>query len=429
MSEGRLQRYPFPSHAEDHGLHLAAACASPERAPLYEGRLTTPQPAARALFALGQIADARFYVPPGMLRTILAAADPVVTVGAGVLRFEGFSRCCSVYARVDVLPDGHDADELRHGTTMVDFGPRLRGALGKLRLAGRLGLSVRHEGLGVHTEAGEHFEKRIDLEDRWLRSFLHLAAYSHRLERRGTLSWVQAHHLFQALPRARDERSCWLTPTGGTWGLRQRATDGAVRVTMPHRVRVAEPLVRGADEVVLLSTPDDEVSSIVVQHGPVRTTLLLTAEPSRGMSGEGVGLEAARRGAKGAIAQRRASLRWQAAIPDDDDPDPWLHLAALGLVGFDASERVWFHREVPFLPERLDALYPRLAGARRLVEAGAVSPRQGGAAVRSGEHLYQVDLTTTPPTCTCAWFNDNLGARGPCKHVIAARAVLEGDPT
>jgi hypothetical protein len=47
----------------------------------------------------------RFFVPPAMLERILALADPIVTSGGGMLRFEGFSGCRSVYARVDLTPE------------------------------------------------------------------------------------------------------------------------------------------------------------------------------------------------------------------------------------------------------------------------------------------------------------------------------------
>ena len=44
-----------------------------------------------------------------------------MTAGNQKIRFEGFSHCAGVYARVDVLEDGHDGEFLENGTTNVDF--------------------------------------------------------------------------------------------------------------------------------------------------------------------------------------------------------------------------------------------------------------------------------------------------------------------
>ena len=44
-----------------------------------------------------------------MLAAILRAADPVVTSNGDRLRFESFSACCGVYARLDVMAAGLDA--------------------------------------------------------------------------------------------------------------------------------------------------------------------------------------------------------------------------------------------------------------------------------------------------------------------------------
>jgi DNA-binding GntR family transcriptional regulator len=47
-------------------------------------------------------------------------------------------------------------------------------------------------------------------------------------------------------------------------------------------------------------------------------------------------------------------------------------LGAAGRVGYDAFERSYFHRELPYDPAALEALHPRLRDARALVDAGAV---------------------------------------------------------
>jgi hypothetical protein len=74
----------------------------------FDGFLGHPEQTATALLAVARVARTRFYVPPGMLPAILRAADPVVTSNGDRLRFESFSACCGVHARLGVLSAGMD---------------------------------------------------------------------------------------------------------------------------------------------------------------------------------------------------------------------------------------------------------------------------------------------------------------------------------
>ena len=63
----------------------------------FSGFVTSPEPVALALLAVAEVARTRYYQP-----TSPASRDPVVTCSRERLRFESFSGCCGVYARVDV---------------------------------------------------------------------------------------------------------------------------------------------------------------------------------------------------------------------------------------------------------------------------------------------------------------------------------------
>ena len=91
------------------------------------GKLTQPYMTARCLIALSNVVQSSFNLTPSQLSML---KDPIVTAGNDRLRFEGFSNCAGVYARVDVLPDGHDGEFLENGTTNVDFNPGMISALG-----------------------------------------------------------------------------------------------------------------------------------------------------------------------------------------------------------------------------------------------------------------------------------------------------------
>ena len=75
----------------------------------------------------------RYYTPPGMVQRLIQQSDPVITCGGGLLRFEGFSACCGVYARLDLLPNALDANRIEPGTANVDFNPPMRAALAQLQ--------------------------------------------------------------------------------------------------------------------------------------------------------------------------------------------------------------------------------------------------------------------------------------------------------
>ena len=88
--------------ATSGGVIAGAPAVEPR---LFTGVLTAPEPTAAALLAVADIAAARYYRPG-----TAASRDPVVTCHADRLRFESFSGCCGVYARVDVLPGGFDGE-------------------------------------------------------------------------------------------------------------------------------------------------------------------------------------------------------------------------------------------------------------------------------------------------------------------------------
>jgi hypothetical protein len=85
---------------------------------------------ARCLITLSNIVKSSFNLSPFQLALL---KDPIVTAGNSRLRFEGFSHCAGVYARVDVLPDGLHGEFLENGTTNVDFNQPMITALGSIR--------------------------------------------------------------------------------------------------------------------------------------------------------------------------------------------------------------------------------------------------------------------------------------------------------
>jgi hypothetical protein len=69
-------------------------------------------------------------------------ADPVVTSNGDRLRFESFSGCCGVHARLDLLPEALAEPPLTCGSTNVDFNELMRAALGGVAVTGPRGRGV-----------------------------------------------------------------------------------------------------------------------------------------------------------------------------------------------------------------------------------------------------------------------------------------------
>ena len=98
-------------------------------------------------------------------------------------------------------------------------------------------------------------------------------------------------------------------------------------------------------------------------------------------------------------------------------------------MGFDLSEGAYFHRELPFDMALVEKLQPRLANARKLIAGGKVR-----AGARTAEEIevfvagsgveHRVRLLADDARCTCPWFAKHGTARGPCKHILAARILL-----
>lgn len=436
----RYARESFLSDEARPRLALATALAPEGGAEphFFEGRLLEPRRTAELLTALHLVVGARFFTSANSVARAIALADPVVTSGGGLLRFEGFSSCCSTYARVDLLPAAYDGEVAGKGTTNVDFNAGMRAALARIRDDAGLDLSVGADSLTLRSAGVEVVERKVGLPLRWLRGMVEVQSCQAAMERRFEVSGLDALRFLRALPKASTSRTpLWVAP--GPRGLftSTRAGQGAVRVTDVRRLATLSALLPSARSLTVYSDAGHQSSAWVVDLGSARFTLALSAEVWRGFSGEGQALRALlQAGLRGApmLAGVRAALNWQASLdsaqlgaelslsPAEVD-DALRVLGASGLVGYDVSEGRYFHRVLPLDLSGIEDMHPRLADAQRLLQAGAVTvlkPQPFEATVRSGELDHRVREVDGELRCTCPWFAAHQGHRGPCKHVLAA---------
>src|SRR5262245_36153141 len=165
-----------------HTLRLATCADFEDRHPhFFEGELARPKRTAELLRGLMRVVQARFHVPPAMLQRILAQADPIVTCSDDRLRFEGFSGCCGVYARVDLLPAAVRGEPLSRGTTNVDFNPPMLAALAMIRDSDRVSLAIGADAVQLETGRETVVEKKVKLPLRWLKGLVEVQAVQSRM--------------------------------------------------------------------------------------------------------------------------------------------------------------------------------------------------------------------------------------------------------
>ncbi|WP_043639123.1 SWIM zinc finger family protein [Nonomuraea candida] len=411
------------------------ALSGPQAHPrFFSGLLTHAAPAAAGLLAVADVALARYHQPrPGWTR------DPVVTCDGGRLRFESFSACGGVYARLDVL--GLDGDVLDRGTTNVDVNGPLREALARVGGKDPLHLGVGPDELTVTTLDGAVVEKKVPLPARWLRGFAEVQVMAAGWDLRAELAAPQAVRFLRALPKG-ARSTVWAVPAGRDLRLSAAAGRGGVCLAGTGRVATLLPLLRFARALRVYGPADGSstASAWELELPGMRYALAVSPQPSRGFSGEGQVLDdlateeaAGDADVVGMLLNFEPTvelglLAGRSGLPVERVRAALTQLGAAGRVGYDLHDAGHFHRELPYDKEQVAELNPRLTAARKLVDSGSVRLLgDGRAEVTTSGGVRDVGITEG--SCTCPWWFDHRGSRGPCKHVlsarIAARAAVE----
>ncbi|MBS0204845.1 MAG: SWIM zinc finger family protein [Planctomycetes bacterium] len=408
----------------------------------FEGRLIRPRRTADLLRALMEIVHSRFHIPAAMLARIKALADPVVTSSENRLRFEGFSGCCSAYARVDLLPEAVDGEAFGRGTTNVDFNAPMLTALARIRDSDTVALSV---GTGeVRLDHGDNavIEKKVALPVRWLKGFVEVQAYQSRMQLVHDVGGVDALRFLRSIPRTASKHASWIVPSGRGLRLSQVASRDGVQVAGLERVRILENLAPLARQLRIFGDSSTGTAGFELVLDEARFHLVLSPDVWRGFSGEGQVLTSLAAGDwEQAIPIVRKTLKWDATIDAEaivrkSGLTPEIvrgalsALGARGLVGYDLEAQSYFHRELPFDLSLLDEHQPRLKGARKLiaenkVRLGTLTDDQQELFVAGTDVEHRVRVSAAGSKCTCPWYSKHQGDRGPCKHVLAAQMFLD----
>jgi hypothetical protein len=402
------------------------------------GRLSDPYTTARCLITLSNVVQSSFSLSPFELAKL---KDPIVTAGNEKIRFEGFSHCAGVYARVDVLPGGYDGEFPESGTTNVDFNQPMISALSRIGKSEKVLLSVGKKEVSLQQGNEKVVERKVPLPVKWIKGLTSVQLYLAEAEKVFTFNRIQALQLFQSIPSGKPKADYYLVMRGNKPIFSPVKSANGICVGGVHRLKLVEPLLAYVDELRVFPHPDMLSTTWQLYFGSVRFSLSLSRDAWRGFSGEGAGLEsliedipdawidAADKYSYANQVFNATMLAVEEGIDLQKIDNITGRLSAMGLLGFDLDENHFFYRRLPFKLSRILSLNPRMKDAEKLLAEDKVqivsrsANRVEAKVLGSGVH-HSVLLDGEKERCTCTWFSRHQGDRGVCKHVLAVKKML-----
>ncbi|MVM36871.1 SWIM zinc finger family protein [Spirosoma sp. HMF3257] len=400
------------------------------------GRLREPYLAARCLMTVAKTVRSRFALS---MQELMALRDPIVTAGAGQVRFEGFSSCNGVYARLDILPEGLDGEFLASGTTNVDFNEPMINALNGITKTEDMVLSVGQKSVTVITEKTKVVERKVTLPNRWIKGLTSVQHYLADMQPIFTLTKAQALQLFQSLPKGGLKADVFIVQRAGKFLFSPLQQGQVVRIGGAHRLRLMEGLLPFLDSLSIYQSADGQAAGFVLMLGAQQLVFAFSGDAYRGFSGEGKALEhliddlplELVYGFSNLLKANEAFNPTLLSIEHDIDFDNMntltAQLSSIGLLGFDLVGNQHFYRRLPFKTQRILSLNPRLKNARKLVadnDIQIVAQKMGYVEARvkgSDDAFHTVIIENEQSRCTCDWFMNHQTKRGLCKHILAVK--------
>ncbi len=444
MSDTITYQYAFPSSLVKTGnqdeLFLAkySEVQKKEAPCFFWGHLEDPFTTARCLITLSNVVQSSFNLSPFELAKF---KDPIVTAGNDKIRFEGFSHCAGVYARVDVLPGGYDGEFPENGTTNVDFNQPMISTLSRIAKNEKVLLSVGKKEIAIQQGKEKIVERKVPLPVKWIKGLTTVQLFLAEAEKVFSFNRMQALKLFQSIPTGKPKADYYLVMRGNKPVFSPVKSVNAICIGGLHRLKLIEPLLAYADELRIFPHPQMQSTTWQLYFGNLRFSLSLSRDAWRGFSGEGAALESLIEDVPDAWidALDKYSYANQAFNPAMLAVEEGLdirkidnitgRLSAMGLLGYDLDENHFFYRRLPFKLKRILSLNPRMKDAEKLLQDDKVEimlktdNRVEARVAGSGVH-HTVILDGENERCTCTWFSRHQGERGLCKHVLAVKKKL-----
>ncbi|MCW3466753.1 SWIM zinc finger family protein [Chitinophaga nivalis] len=402
----------------------------------FQGVIRESYMLSRCLLVLSNVVKSSFNLSPFQLALL---KDPIVTAGNQQLRFEGFSHCAGVYARVDVMPGALDGVFPASGTVNVDFNQPMLNALAAVGRNDALLLSVGEKEIAVQTSPAENIiERKVPLPVKWIKGLTSVQLLLAAAGEVHTFNKMQALQLFQSIPNGQPKADYYLVTRGNKPLFSPVNTSKGICIGGIHRLKLLEPLLPLADQLRVFADPDMQATTWQLYFGQVRFSLSLSRECWRGFSGEGAALESLLADIPDSLlaAMDKYSYANQAfnttllAVTENmsfKQADSLTgRMAAMGLLGYDPDARHYFYRRLPYKPSRILQLNPRMKEAEQLLAEDKVmllstADEKIEARVAGSQVWHTVVIDQGKARCTCTWFAKHQGERGACKHILAVK--------
>jgi len=405
------------------------------------GKLNNPYELSRCLITLSNVVQSSFNLSPFQLALL---KDPIVTVGNNQIRFEGFSHCAGVYARVDVLENGQEGEFIENGTTNVDFNTPLISELGKIKKNDDLVLSVGQKEVGFHKEGKSFIERKVPLPNKWIKGLTTVQHYFSESDYALSLNKIQAIQLFKSIPPGKVKTDYFLIKRGNKYSFSPLKAKNAVCIGGIHRLKLIQPLLPLIKELKVYPQKDMQSVTFILCFQQLNFVFSVSRDFWRGFSGEGVALASLIEDLPDTLIQafdnysytnqefNPTLLSFEENINISKIENLSAKLSAMGLLGYDLSKNGFFYRRLPFKLDRILALNPRLKGAEKLLAENKVEiilkDDNGVEAKVAGSGVYHyVILKNNTQKCTCTWYSKNQGERGMCKHILAVKKKIKGN--
>lgn len=399
------------------------------------GDITEPFLMARCLITLSNVVKSKFSFTGAEMARL---RDPIVTAGDGRIRFEGFSNCAGVYARVDVLPDALDGEFLENGTTNVDFNQTMLTSLGNIRQKENVMLSVGQKEVALYTGEGKTVERKVPLPTKWIKGLTTVQIYLSQAQEGFTFNKIETQLLFRSIPKGNIKTDYYLIRRGAMPVFTPVKSTQGICIGGINRLRLLEPLIPYIDKMQVFPHPNMQSTTWQLYFGNIRFSFSLSRDAWRGFSGEGAALEnliedvpdewiaAMDKYAYANQLFNPTELAMKENLSFDKVDLLTARLAAMGLLGYDLDENRFFYRRLPFKLSRIESLNPRMKGTDKLIQDGKVriishTPEHTEARVEGSGVTHTVIFDPGRERCTCEWYSKYQGERGPCKHVLAVK--------
>lgn len=402
------------------------------------GRMRESYLTAKCLLTVAKTVRSRFALT---MQELAAMRDPIVTAGVGQIRFEGFSSCNGVYARLDILPEGLDGEFLASGTTNVDFNEPMLNALNLVQKNEEVILSVGHDHVTLISQKSKAVEKKVSLPNRWIKGLTSVQHYLAEMNEVFELNKLQVIQLFQSLPKSTVKGDLFIVQRAGKFLFSPLQSGKTVRVGNPHRLRVMENILPHLSFLKIYESEDGQASCFVALMGNLQMVFAFSADAYRGFSGEGKALEhlieeipmewiyGINSIFKGNEVFNTTGLSIENDISFSTMDSLTANLSSIGLLGFDVLNNQHFYRRLPFKTQRILSLNPRLKNAKKLVSENDITfikktPNYVEAQVKGSGVTHKVLIENGQHRCTCEWYTKHQSTRGLCKHLLAIKMLL-----